>query len=105
MSFVERLRAAMRLRRLDDKELASRAKVSHRYVNALTSGEKGNPTVQRAAALARALDVSLDWMMEIPEKRAGALSPDEEELLALYRSLDKATREKALAMLSVFSQR
>ena len=40
-----------------------------------------------ALALARTLDVSLDWLVGLPRQNPKELEPDEAELLRLYQSL------------------
>lgn len=87
MLFRELLGRAMGLQGLKSKELAHKSGVSQRYINALLKGERNSPTIRVAAALARALSVSLDWLAGMPKQNPGQLDPDEAELLKLYRSL------------------
>jgi len=47
------------------KKFAKAAGISVRYLNALLNGERKNPSVDRAAAMALALDVSLDYLAGI----------------------------------------
>jgi len=58
------------------------------------------PSVRRAAALAQALDVPLDWLAGLPKRNPKELEPDEEEALGVFRSLPYETaRREALKVL------
>ena len=93
-SFGARLDQAMNIRDLEPKELAHKSGVSLRYIHALLSGERESPTTKKAIALARALDVSLDWLAGLPPRTPSELTPYEDEMLTEFRALgsDEARR-------------
>jgi transcriptional regulator with XRE-family HTH domain len=89
---------------MEAKELAIRSRVSQRYVFALLAGENEMPRIDKALALARALNVSLDWLATGKMWQQDALTPDEDMLVMLYRSLPDNLRQLALDTLKGFSR-
>ena len=96
-TFGERLQAALELRDMSQRELGRRAGVSVAHVSRSASGESV-PTVDIAARLAQTLDVSLDWLVDLPRREPGALTPAEEEWLRMYREMSEPGREVAMGM-------
>lgn len=95
--FPDRLDAAMYLRDLTPKGLAHRADISQRYVNALLAGERKDPGLSIMMALAKALDVSLDWLAGLPRRAPTELDPMEDKLLTMFRQIeDPDVRELVL---------
>jgi len=104
MSFGERLDQLMDTLDLKAKELAHESGVSHRHINALTSGERKDPSLSIATMLARALGVSLDWLAGLPKGNPGQLEPDEKHLLDLYRRLPPDGQRLMLGTMSLAAE-
>lgn len=66
--------------------------------------EKQMPSVDRAATLARALGVSLDWLAGLPKGNPGQLEPDEKHLLDLYRRLPPDGQRLMLGTMSLAAE-
>ena len=94
--FGERLAGILEARDIPAKELALKSGLSRRYVNALLSGERKSPTLERALAIARALGVSLDWLATGETRSPEELTPVEQTLVDSYRVI---TSERIKAML------
>ena len=101
---ADKLQAALELREMSQRQLALRAGVATSHISRMVRGE-AVPTVDVAARIAEALDVSLDWLCGLPERQAGALPPDEDELLALYRAMSEVGRGLTLDMARVVAER
>lgn len=87
MTFGERLTGILDTRGMKPAVLAFRSKLSARYVNMLLSGERDKPSFKAVVAIARTLNVSLEWLAGIPPKDKTVLSPEEEYVIQLYRSI------------------
>ena len=90
-AFALKLKAALAIRGLTQGQLKVLAGVSQSAISRSLSGETV-PAVDIAARLARALDVSLDWLCDLPPRTPGELTPDETELLNRYRAATPALR-------------
>ena len=104
MRFAERLRYALRSRGLTQGQLSVKAGVSPAHISMVLS-EQREVGVDVAARLARALDVSLDWLCDLPERQADTLEPDEDELLVLYRAMSDVGQSMAIDMARVIVER
>ncbi len=89
---------------MSQRQLAQRAGVATSHISRIARGE-AVPTVDVAARMAAALDVSLDWLCDLPERGLCALEPDEDELLALYRAMSEVGRGLTLDMARVIAER
>jgi transcriptional regulator with XRE-family HTH domain len=80
-TFVQRLQLAMMNRQVNASELARRAGVTP---TAVWNWQQGNttPRPQALSAIAKALSVSEDYLLEGP-KQEGNRSPDEEQTLSI----------------------
>jgi transcriptional regulator with XRE-family HTH domain len=94
MTFGERLADLLDKRGLKPAVLALRAKLSSRYINMLISGERKKPSFAAAVKIATALNVSLEWLAGIPPKDKTVLSPDEEYVIQLYRSIPEGDKRR-----------
>ena len=90
----ERLQALMELRDISQNMLALRSGVKQRTISGIITGN--SPRLDTAAALADALDISLDWLAGRKQKQPAVLSPDQQVLLEAYAQLDEAHREAVL---------
>lgn len=93
----ERLRHARALRRLSQQELARKADVSQQLISQL---ERGDTVVSaRHIALARALEVSLDWLVDGHGEMGTCDDPLIAEIMSELRSRSKKYLPAVLAML------
>jgi len=99
--FADKVREAMALRQLTQGQLAIKADVSQPHISRILAGEN-IPAIDIAARLARALEVSLDWLCELPDRRLGRLTPMEDELLAIFRCIPGNFRLFAIEQVRVF---
>lgn len=102
MSFWERLASVMAEFDVKAKELSRDSGVSQRHVNAIISGQRPNPKVSTAAAIAAALGVSLDWLVAGEKAAPDALTGDEELFVDLYRQLPEELKALAVQTLLGF---
>ena len=86
MEFARKLSALIGLRGLSHAQLALKSGVSRRHIAMILSGQRA-PSLRVATALAQALEVSLDWLVGIPQENSGQLMPEEAELLRDYRAI------------------
>jgi transcriptional regulator with XRE-family HTH domain len=61
-TFGERLRRIREQRKLTQQELAERAGIRYETINRIENGKHAEPRVYVAAALARALGVTVDYL-------------------------------------------
>lgn len=102
MKFNEKLAAILEIRDWSQGKLAAKSGLSRRYIGMIISGERDSPSLNAAQAIARALEVSLDWLAEMPITDPGQLNPQEQELINQFRAItDDQLRN--LAMNSVRS--
>ena len=87
MEVRKRLAALLEMRGWSQGKLASRTGISRSHITMFLNGQRHDMGFSRMAAIARALDVSLDWLAGLPKRNPSELEPDEAELLELYRSL------------------
>lgn len=104
LGFAERLRQAIEIRCMPRSTLEELAGVTQAHISMLLSGRR-EPGLDVAARLACALNVSLDWLCDLPERQAGALPPDEDELLVLYRAMSDVGQSMAIDMARVIAER
>lgn len=100
--FADKLQAALELRDMSQRELGRRAGVATSHISRTLRGES-TPTVDIAARLAAALDVSLDWLCDLPERRPGTLTPIEDELLSSFRSVPESFQPLVLQLVKGWS--
>ena len=95
--FGQRLDQVLTSRELTQGQLSTYSGVGQSHISQIIRGLK-TPRLDVAMALARALDVSLDWLADLPPREPRALEPAEEELLKAYRELDDAQQMVILSM-------
>lgn len=88
MDTRERLAALLKERGLSQRKLAERSGVSRSHLSAYLTGTREDMGFSLMAAVARALDVSLDWLAGLPPRHSDALQPDEEDLLRAWRAIE-----------------
>lgn len=91
-----RIESLLTLKEMTQGQLALYSGLSQSHISQIIDGKR-RPRFDLVAQIARALDVSLDWLAYGQERNPEALAPDEAELLRLYRELKSDTfRELAL---------
>ena len=104
MIFSERLKELRQEHGLRQNELARISGLSPQCISAFES-EVNSPTVPSLIALSGALQVSVDYLLGLSDEFGGApgsassqvLSPDEEEILMLFRAMSKTQRTRLVA--------
>lgn len=94
--FARRVREAMEVKQFSQGQLAIRSGLRQNHISLITLGQR-EPGVLHAAALARALGVTLDWLCGLPDNTGATLTPDEDEVLRIYRTA-KAQGNGAMAL-------
>ena len=96
--FGRKIEEALTVRDWTQGQLELRSGVGQSHISQIVRG-KTRPRIDIAAALARALGVSLDWLAGVPPRPGGdPLEPDEQELVEAFRRLDMAHRAVVLNM-------
>ncbi|MGI6376461.1 MAG: helix-turn-helix domain-containing protein [Anaerolineae bacterium] len=88
----------MRTRDWTQGQLALFSGVRQPHISQIIRGER-RPRIDIAIALADALDVSLDWLAGRDRKHQPALTPEEQELLRVFRQFDEAEQSLALDLI------
>ena len=79
-------------------QLAVKSEVDQPSISRAISGES-LPRVDRAARLAKALEVSLDWLCGLPSRTPGELTPEEDQLIKWFRAIvDDGSRQMVLTI-------
>ncbi len=94
----------MLARNWTQSDLARYSGLRQAHISQIINAER-RPRFELMIPLARALDVSLDWLAGLPPKEPGVLEPDEEELLKAYQALDDAHRKVVLDMVRGLGER
>lgn len=95
--FGRRVEQLLASRQWTQGQLSAYSGIGQSHISQVIRGLK-TPRLDVAMALARALDVSLDWLAGLPPQEPGILEPDEEELLKAYKALDEAHRKVVLGL-------
>jgi transcriptional regulator with XRE-family HTH domain len=82
----ERLQSVMDMRELTQGQVALKTGVEQSHISLILAGKR-NPRIDKVIALARGLDVSLDWLCDLPRRESNPETPDEKELLDAYRQI------------------
>ncbi len=82
-----RLAEALRIRGRSQRWLSINAHVSQASVSAYLNGVHKRLALEVWIRIAKALDISLDWLAGLPPREAAILSVEEEELLRLWRTI------------------
>ncbi len=103
MAFAERVKEIMVQRGLSQAQVELKTKllgrkVSQSHLSRITSGDQ-IPSLDRAVAIAQALDVSLEWLATGKTCQPQQIDPYEQELLDAFRSV--ANKETRLLMLDL----
>ncbi len=101
-----KIKTLQRQRDLKNIELAKLAGIPNSTLADILKGKTARVSVQNLKSLAAALDCSVDYLLdERPDDAIGAvdipdghLSPEESELIAVHRRLDRRGRELLVAM-------
>jgi transcriptional regulator with XRE-family HTH domain len=106
MGFKENLKAELRYSGILVKELAAKSGIGKRTIDNYLSGQNSLPLADAAVAIARSLDVTVEYLVTGEENKQGTafshLRHDERTLLHIYRDLGAEDQEKLLAIAKVF---
>ncbi|GHV83853.1 transcriptional regulator [Spirochaetia bacterium] len=105
MGFKENLKAELEFSGMLIKELAARSGVNRRTIDNYLSTYKSQPSAENAVKIARALGVSVEYLVtgnDKPrrEKTLAALSPDLRVLVQTVEQLDEKHREFAFTLIN-----
>jgi transcriptional regulator with XRE-family HTH domain len=81
-----RIEEAMALREWTQGQLELRSGVSQQHISLIINGRR-MPRADKLLALARALEVSADWLLGLSPRTPGSLTPEEDTLLTEFRAL------------------
>lgn len=101
----DRVKAAREFRGLSQGDLAARTGLHAQQIYKIEVGKSDNPTAETVIAIARALEVSSDYLLGLVEDTKGAiqendLSPMERRLISAVRNGQIVEAVKAAADLS-----
>lgn len=97
MGFTERLNEVMKARGLNQVDLSEVAGLSSAQANHLVGGRTKDPKLSTAVKIAKALNVSLDWLAGASDQNSGeSLTVDETALLGHYRACTDEWRSNLL---------
>lgn len=99
MTFGDKLAGLLELRKWSRGKLAARSGLSRTYIGMIISGERDKVSLEAAARIAKALGVTLDFLADMPNTSEVKLSPDETEVISLYREAEPIQRRAVLAVL------
>lgn len=99
-----RVESVLIIKEMTQGQLALYSGLSQSHISQIIDGKR-RPRFDLVAALARALDVSLDWLAFGQERTPEALAPDEAELLRLYRQINETHRGIVIGLARNLSER
>ncbi len=88
MDFAKRLKEARLARGLSQRDIAAAAGIDHTSYSSYETGRR-QPDLPRLRSLAKALEVSADWFLELDAR----ITPEESAHIKKYRLLDLHGRE------------
>jgi len=83
----ERLEQVLHIRDMSKREFAKRVGISPSHLTGYLSGAADRMTFEMWIKIAETFKLSLNWLAGLPEKEKEALTPEEEELLRLWRQV------------------
>lgn len=94
MSFVEKLKESMKVRKMNAADLARATGLSTAAISDYLNGKK-EPRTRQSISIAKALNISLDelWETEFSVNNDYQIQASEYQLIAQYRGLDDAGKE------------
>jgi len=84
----QRLINVLHVRDMSQRELSKRTGISKSHLSGYLHGVADRMTLEMWVKIAQALDFSLDWLAGLPQKGDRPCTPEEEELLQLWRKVD-----------------
>lgn len=91
-NIVSRIKESMKTRRLTQEGLAKLVGVKQYTISRMLSGAPF-PTIEQLFSIARALDVSLYYLIGVQEESYRELAPETREIADAYQSADPALQE------------
>ncbi len=103
MGYKENLRAELSFKGMTVKELSAKTKISKRTIDNYLRDNPASPTVENAVKIARALDVSVEYLVTGSEKQS--LSKENADLIRRINSALQKLDRYDLISLSAFIER
>ena len=104
MSFANNLRREMEYQDIQVKELSQRTGISKNTLDKYLSGSQSLPSVEKAAKIAKALNVSVEYLLSAEEnitKRDPEISQEDLNILTSYRKLSREKKELIKSLIEV----
>ena len=104
MSFGSNLRREMEYQDIQVKELSQRTGISKNTLDKYLSGSKSLPSVEKAAKIAKVLNVSVEYLLSAEEnitKRDPEISQEDLNILTSYRKLSREKKELIKSLIDV----
>lgn len=95
------LKRIMKQKNIGNKALAEKSSIPIGTLNKIIYGETTNPSLDTLAALAQALDCTLDDLLADTVGESEQLAPLEAELLSAFRLLNDAGRSRLLEYVEI----
>lgn len=108
MGFAENVKSELEFQDIQIKELAKRTGISKNTLDKYLSGKKAQPGVENAVKIAKALGVSVEYLVRNSEKETfPSIQLTESEILILkqFNSLNSFTKQTVLDLLSSLSKK
>lgn len=83
----QQLKRLLSIRELSHAQVAVKSGIPRSNISKFLDGRRNEMGIGAVIEIARALDVSLDWLAGLPKGNPRELEPDEKRLLELYRRL------------------
>ena len=104
MSFGSNLRREMEYQDIQVKELSQRTGISKNTLDKYLSGSQSLPSVEKAAKIAKVLNVSVEYLLSAEEnitKRDPEISQEDLNILTSYRKLSREKKELIKSLIEV----
>ncbi|MCD1653547.1 helix-turn-helix domain-containing protein [Treponema zuelzerae] len=106
MGFKENLRSELDYQDMIVKELSEKTGINKRSLDNYLTGHNSIPSADIAVTIAKALGVSVEYLVTGQETHSnGATSPKERKLLSLFEILDERDQQTVLTMVESMAER
>lgn len=102
MGFSENLHNELEYQDIQIKELSKRTGISKNTIDKYLSGKKSQPNVQNAVIIAKALNVSVEYLVNGYNESEKNDSLNKRELISIFDSLSEQQQEAFLNLAKVF---
>ena len=105
MGFSENLRSELDFQGIQIKELSQMTGISKNTLDKYLSGPRVQPGVENAVKIAKALKVSVEYLVTGKTESSKKLSAEYEQLLKKYQELNPFNRKTVLDLMESISSR